>query len=185
MIPSPTLDTPQKPCLGPNCRGCLARQHLIEHTPRDHVGRRYGLDDFAGESSVEKLSNVEHTHIYIYIYIYIYMFAFHIPLYLHMVGKHCRDLLKPSLDGSAMFRFSPLRCLWNFSGPLLRDHFIQWTAAHSRAAPRQHRLKARFKSLLDQAPPGKKSQVHHPYRECLMGISHIHIYIYIYIINLR
>ncbi|CAL1147451.1 unnamed protein product [Cladocopium goreaui] len=40
-------------------------QHLIEHTPRDHVGRRYGLDDFAG--------------------------------------------------------------------PLLRDHFIQWTAAHSRA----------------------------------------------------
>ena len=63
----PTLDTPQKPCLGPNCRGCLARQHLIEHTPRDHVGRRYGLDDFAGESSVEKLSNVEHTHIYIYV----------------------------------------------------------------------------------------------------------------------
>ncbi|CAJ1400247.1 unnamed protein product [Effrenium voratum] len=40
-------------------------QHLIENTPRDHVGRRYRLDDFAG--------------------------------------------------------------------PLLRDHFIQWTSSHSRA----------------------------------------------------
>jgi hypothetical protein len=72
-----TLDTPQKPSLGPSCRGCLARQHLIEHTPRDHVGRRYGLDDFAGESSVEKLSNVEHIYIYniyfIYYILYIYV----------------------------------------------------------------------------------------------------------------
>ena len=69
-----TLDTPQKPSLGPSCRGCLARQHLIEHTPRDHVGRRYGLDDFAGESSVEKLSNVEHIYIYIkYIFYILYI----------------------------------------------------------------------------------------------------------------
>ncbi|CAE7402632.1 unnamed protein product [Symbiodinium sp. CCMP2592] len=40
-------------------------QRLVENTPRDHIGRRYGLDDFAG--------------------------------------------------------------------PLLRDHFIQWTSSHSRA----------------------------------------------------
>ena len=25
-----------------------ARQCLVENTPRDHIGRRYGLDDFAG-----------------------------------------------------------------------------------------------------------------------------------------
>ena len=27
------------------------RRCLVENTPRDHAGRRYGLDDFAGRNS--------------------------------------------------------------------------------------------------------------------------------------
>ena len=97
-MPGQALHSP--PCFDVGLGGLVrylavcARQCLVENTPRDHIGRRYGLDDFAGREDSSQSGGC--------------VALFHVGL-------------------------RAPQCISIWRGPLLRDHFIQWTSSHSRA----------------------------------------------------